>query len=166
MFTVLSLGFFTFIGQSFMAVFRDTQTAQGFGTLLLSMSSVFAGILIRPQSIKSFWIWAYWILPLHYVLEGLLTSQFEGDQTPIIASYQSPFYDYAINKNCPGVDVDISSPLARCITGTAEEWIKVSFGSMWIPEHMKYDVLYLVGAIVLAKVLTIYGLRHKNFLAK
>jgi ABC-type multidrug transport system ATPase subunit len=162
-FTALSLGFFTYVGQSFMAVFRDTETAQGFGSLLIAMSSVFAGILIRPQAIKSFWIWAYWFFPLHYVLEGLLTSQFEGDQTPIVATYQSPFYSYVVNKNCPGVDA--SNLPATCTTGTAEEWIQVSFGGMWTPEHIKYDVLYLVGVIVLAKILTIYGLRHINYLA-
>jgi hypothetical protein len=163
-FTSLSLGFFTYIGQSFMAVFRDSQTAQGFGSLLIGMSSVFAGMLIRPQDIKPFWIWAYWVLPLHYVLEGLLTSQFESDETPIIASYQSPFYNYVINKNCPGDD--LSDPSAACITGTAEEWIYVSFGGKWVPQHIPHDFFYLIGAIVVIKILTIYGLREKNYLAK
>jgi ABC-type multidrug transport system permease subunit len=75
------LVFFTYIGQTFMAVFRDSQTAQGFGSLLIAMSSVFAGMLIHhPQDIKPFWIWAYWVFPLHYVLEGLMTSQFESDE--------------------------------------------------------------------------------------
>ena len=147
-----------------MAVFRDSQTAQGFGSLLIAMSSVFAGMLIRPQLITPFWIWAYWVFPLHYVLEGLLTSQFESDDTPIIADYQTPFYNYVTNKNCPGED--LSDPPAACITGTAEEWIYVSFGGLWVPQHIPYNILYLFGAIVVAKILTIYGLRQKNYLAK
>lgn len=164
LFTSLCLGFFTYIGQSFMAVFRDSQTAQGFGGVLIGLSSLFAGQLIRPQYIQPFWIWAYWVFPLHYVLEGLVTSQFQSDQTPIIASYQSPYYDYVLNKNCPGVDP--SDPPAACITGTAEEWINISFGGMFLPESIPYDILYLVCAIVLAKILAMYGLKKKNYLAK
>ena len=34
---------------------RDSQSAQGFGGLLISMTSLFAGVLIRPQNISGFW---------------------------------------------------------------------------------------------------------------
>ena len=146
-----------------MAVFRDAQTAQGFGSLLIMMSSLFAGILIHPQSFPSFWKWAYWVFPLHYVLEGLLTSQFVNDQTPIAASYPSPFYDFVVKKNCPGAD-NLNIPASCDLTGTAEEWIFSTFGGMWVPEHIKYDITYLVFAIVLAKIVTSYGLAMKNFL--
>ena len=52
LFTVFGLAVFTFFGQAFMALFRDSQTAQGFGSLLIGMSSIFCGILIRPQDIN------------------------------------------------------------------------------------------------------------------
>ena len=89
-----------------MSVFRDSQTAQGFGSLLIGFSSIFGGILIRPQDINQFWIWAYWTFPLHYVLEGLLTSQFENDNTPIVASLNTPFYDYTVEQNCADSTAD------------------------------------------------------------
>mmetsp|Transcript_10409 Transcript_10409/g.22509 ORF Transcript_10409/g.22509 Transcript_10409/m.22509 type:complete len:256 (+) Transcript_10409:2-769(+) len=167
LFVTLSLGTFTFLGQGFMAVFRDSQTAQGFGSLLIGMSSIFGGILIRPQDINNFWIWAYWTFPLHYVLEGLMTSQFKDDNTPIIASYGSPFYVATLNATCPDLlnapDGDVPN---ECITGTAEDWIYVTFGGMWIPEHIPYCIGYLFGAIVVAKLIAWYGLRTKNYLAK
>jgi len=57
LFMAFSLGTFTFLGQGFMAIFRDSTTAQGFGALLIGMSSIFGGIIIRPQHMPSFWIW-------------------------------------------------------------------------------------------------------------
>ena len=164
-FIALALGTFTFIGQAFMSVFRDSQTAQGFGSLMVGMNTIFGGILIRPQDISNFWIWAYWTFPLHYVIEGLLTSQYKGNDTPIVASYGSPFYLQTLNNKCPdllpeGVDIP-----QDCITGTAEDWIYTSFGGMWVPEHIPYNVLYLCGAIFAAKVVTLYGLKRKNYLS-
>lgn len=41
LFMFLSLAVFTFLGQGFMAVFPDSQTAQGFGSLLIGMSGIF-----------------------------------------------------------------------------------------------------------------------------
>ncbi|KAL7543144.1 hypothetical protein ACHAXR_013435 [Thalassiosira sp. AJA248-18] len=170
LFVTLGLGTFTFFGQGFMAMFRDSQTAQGFGSLFIGMSSIFAGILVRPQEIYQYWIWAYWLFPLHYVLEGIMTSQFKDDDTPIVASYGSAFYGDVLKSECPDL-VDNPNVLyddipAECITGTAEQWVYVSFGGMWVPEHIPYDILYLCGAIIVAKGIAWYGLRSKNYLAK
>lgn len=165
-FISFALATFTFIGQSFMSVFRDAQSAQGFGTLMIGMNSIFGGVLIRPQDISNFWIWAYWTFPLHYIMEGLLTSQFRNDDTPIVASLGSPFYDYVLSEKCPGTTPEDSISV-DCITGTAEEWIYVSFGKGWfVPDHIPFNFVYLIGAIIVAKVLTLYGLKQKNFLAK
>ena len=164
LFMTFSLGVFTFFGQGLMAIFRDAQTAQGFGALLIGMSSIFGGVLIRPQDIKSFWIWAYWTFPIHYIIEGLLTSQFRNDQTPIVASLGSPYYYHVLEKNCPNMPPDQSPPL-ECTTGTAEDWIYVSFGGMWVPEHIPYNILYLICAVIAAKAAALYGLKMKNYLA-
>lgn len=166
LFMTFSLGVFTFFGQGFMAVFRDAQTAQGFGSLFIAMNSIFGGILIRPQAIHDVWIWAYWVFPLHYVMEGLFTSQFQGDETPIVASYGSPFYEFSLEKNCPDLASSSADIPQECITGTAEDWIYVSFGGMWIPEHIPYNIIYLIGAVVVAKAMAMWGLWGKNYLAK
>ena len=56
LFVTLGLASFTMIGQMLVSLFRDSQTAQGFGGLFVSMTSLFSGILIRPNSIPSFWV--------------------------------------------------------------------------------------------------------------
>ncbi len=90
--------------------------------LLIRETLHHSGILIRPQFIPPFWQWGYWLFPLHYVLEGLFTSQFQGDNTTIVASFGSPFFDAV----CP--EVGPNDPIPNNCTGTAEEWIYVSFG--------------------------------------
>ena len=93
-----------------------------------------------------------------------MTSQFYEDTTPIVASLPSPFASYLMAKNCP--DANPTSPPASCdLTGTAEEWIFSTFGEMWVPEHIKYDIIYLVGAVAVAKMLTMYGLKRKNYMS-
>jgi ABC-type multidrug transport system permease subunit len=56
LFTLLGLATFTFLGQMLVALFRDSATAQGFGGLLVTFTSLFSGILIRPDQIPPFWI--------------------------------------------------------------------------------------------------------------
>lgn len=56
MFVTLAFASFTFMGQMLVSLFRDSQTAQGFGGLFVSLTSLFSGILIRPNNIPNFWI--------------------------------------------------------------------------------------------------------------
>lgn len=60
LFFILNLGVYTFAGQLLMSLFPDSTTAQGFGGILIGLSSLFAGVLIRPQNIQSFWLFGEW----------------------------------------------------------------------------------------------------------
>lgn len=35
--------------------------------------------MIKPADFPDFWIFMYWVNPLHYVIEGLVTTQFNRD---------------------------------------------------------------------------------------
>ena len=39
--------------------------------------------MIRAESFPTFWIFMYWLNPLHYALEGLNMTQFHDDNTKI-----------------------------------------------------------------------------------
>jgi len=164
MFFTLNMAFWTFLGQGFMALFKDSVTAQGFGAVITGLSSIFTGVLIRPQYIAGFWIWAYWTMPGHYVLEGLLVSQFHEDTTPIIPSVGSPFYDAVWANECP--DAPYGEPLPEGCTGTAEQWIYISFGGMFVWGHIGYNTIYLVGVLLLSKLIAFVALKKLNYLAK
>lgn len=53
------------------------------GSLTTTVFLLFGGFLISQQYFPSFWLFMYWLDPLHYTLEGLISSQFHGDTTPI-----------------------------------------------------------------------------------
>ena len=50
-------------------VLPDTKVAQTLAGILASMFSLFAGFLISPSKVPDFWLWAYYLSPLHYVVE-------------------------------------------------------------------------------------------------
>lgn len=78
---------------------------------------LFCGFLIGEQNFPTFWLFMYWLDPLHYALEGLITSQFHQDDTPITTMNGAIM--------------------------TAEEYIaQVQFPS-WSYDNIGYDVLAL-----------------------
>jgi ABC-2 type transporter len=126
------------VNQMLMSVFRDSVTAQGFGNLTLGLTSLFSGLLIRPQNIPPFWYWgecfctilrnegntltrfypciiAYWMFPGHYILEGLLTTQFNNDDTLIEATYTSAFWQYLVDMGkCTDTDDEVVRSVMAC----------------------------------------------------
>jgi hypothetical protein len=152
MYFTFNLMLFTFIGQMLMSLVRDSQTAQGIGAMVVSTTVLFCGILLRPNAIPNFWIFMYWITPGHYVFEGIIISQYDGDDTPIIASTGSPFYN-SIEPQC--------QPDVPCI-GTAEGWIATSFPD-WDVDHLFYDALYLIGVIIATRFITFFALTHLDY---
>ena len=50
-----------------MATFKDVATAQGFGAVMNNFNSLFAGVLIRPQFITSFWLFSKFLISYHFM---------------------------------------------------------------------------------------------------
>jgi len=152
----------TFFGQAFMSLFKDIATAQGFGAVMSTFNSVFAGVLIAPQDISSFWLFMYYITPSHYVLEGLIVSQYYMDETPISPTNGSPFAQEVIGSTtCPVYSEDLES----CY-GTAWQWVYVSFGGMFKWEHIPWGFVYLLFLCVFSKVIGFYAIKKLNYLDK
>lgn len=125
-----------FVSEFFTALTPNPQTAQGtvtskladylvslylyfivLGGLFNTLNSLFCGFLIAEQSFPTFWLFMYWLNPLHYALEGLIMSQFHEDTTPI--------------KTLNG---DIM---------TAEDYVNNVQFSSWSYDNRGYDVLAL-----------------------
>lgn len=53
------------------------------GGMISTFISLFCGFTIIPSNFPSFWIFMYWLDPLHYALEGLVTTQFYKDNTQV-----------------------------------------------------------------------------------
>lgn len=86
-------------------------------SLTNTVLGLFCGFLIGQQNFPSFWLFMYWLDPLHYALEGLITTQFHQDSTAI-----------------------------RTMDGTimtAEDYIQHVHFPSWNYDHVGYDVLAL-----------------------
>lgn len=155
-FFFMTMGIFTFLGQMFVALSPDAITAQGFGALTVSLTSLFTGVLIRPENIPTFWSFMYWLMPGHYIFEGLIVTQFDGDETPIIASPGTPFWVYL---DC---EDQIAGGATDCI-GTAEQWVFASFGGNFVPEHIPANMVYLAILFVATRIITLIALGALNY---
>ncbi|KAJ1414024.1 hypothetical protein B484DRAFT_435063 [Ochromonadaceae sp. CCMP2298] len=60
--------------------------------MLSTSISLFAGFSITADNFPSFWIFMYWLDPLHYATEGLTVTQFYADATPITVSGMGATY--------------------------------------------------------------------------
>lgn len=197
LFFTLSQMVFTFMGQMFSSLMRDSMTAQGVGGLFVSLTVLFTGVLIRPSQIPDPWIFMYCksklvcklgkarptspffslmfmaplthfdrllyfnrhisrvgISPGHYIYEGLMMTQFRDDDTEIIAAPGSPFYN---SLGCT------PNPDPSSCTGTAEDWVNVSFGPDFSYSHVPYNLVYLLGLILFSRFVTYLALTHLNY---
>lgn len=155
-FFFMTMAIFTFLGQMFVSLNRDSVTAQGFGGLFITFTSLFTGVLIRPSNIPNAWIFMYWLMPGHYIFEGLMTSQFRDDETQIIASPGTPFWNFL---RC---EEQIVNGAIEC-TGTAEEWVFASFEGEFLPDHIPGNIIYLVGLLITTRIVTALALAYLNF---
>mmetsp|Transcript_27588 Transcript_27588/g.66312 ORF Transcript_27588/g.66312 Transcript_27588/m.66312 type:complete len:915 (-) Transcript_27588:593-3337(-) len=156
LFMWLCMSCFTYFGQMLVAISPDAQIAQGFGALFVSNTGLFTGVLIRPANMPPFWKFMYWLMPGHYILEGLLVTQYAGDQTPIQASIGSPFWTYL------GCDDKVEEGQTECF-GSAEDWVYATFDGIFVPENIPGDIAYLVGLLVFTRVVTLLGLQFLNY---
>ena len=92
-----------------------------FAAVLAGMAStfisLFCGFMIKPEDFPSFWIFMYWLDPLHYALEGLVATQFNRDDTVVAVT-------------------------GTAFTTTASTFVE-SFYSEWNYRHRGLDVLAL-----------------------
>ena len=116
-FIFLLQGTMLFLGQFFIALTPTEATANILGGFNNTISGLFCGFLIQAQNIPTFWLFMYWLNPLHYALEGLITSQFHDDTTMIT--------------------------LANGSVMTSEAYIEEVQFSTWKYSHVGYDVLAL-----------------------
>jgi len=104
------------------------------GGMCITLFSLFCGFMIKPEDFPDFWIFMYWLDPLHYVLEGLVVTQFNRDDTA----------------------VSITGTLT---TTTAQGFIE-SFYEDWHYSARGYDIMALCLFIIFNRVMTYYALSY------
>mmetsp|Transcript_5811 Transcript_5811/g.16301 ORF Transcript_5811/g.16301 Transcript_5811/m.16301 type:complete len:1475 (+) Transcript_5811:148-4572(+) len=151
-FTFLSFNTFTFSGQMFMSLVRDSETAQAIGGMFVTFSVLFSGVLIRPDEIPVVWEWAYWVFPGHYIFEAMFVTQFSEDDSIIEAVPGSPFF------RALGCSADDTDPCE----GTVGFWLEVNY-SDFDRDNVYYCGIYLVCFIILTRLVSFWALTSLDY---
>ncbi|CBJ30625.1 conserved unknown protein [Ectocarpus siliculosus] len=134
MYFMLWVTFMVFNGMMFVFIIPSFSTAGVLAGTLVSMFSVFAGFLISPAKIPGLWLWAYYLNPLHYILEGMVSTQFNGNDRTIETATQGPM--------------------------TVEEYVDGYFGGEYKYSNRWYDVMALLLFIIAVRAVYMYALGH------
>ncbi|RQM23742.1 hypothetical protein B5M09_006682 [Aphanomyces astaci] len=78
--------FATYLGQLLVVILPDLRTAVMATGGLNSLMSLFAGFFIHKDNIPAAWSFMYWMSPLHYVLEGMMCTQYADNHASIALS--------------------------------------------------------------------------------
>jgi len=194
-FFTFNLAIYSYFGQAFTCCFRGMGTAQILAAVFIGLNNLFSGLIVRPQylsgncSIPSvcvfrinpltrifvtrnlpintgFWQAPFWITPGHYVFEGLVVTQFNYDQRPVIATQGSVFYQYLIDQGsgtCKTMTNSTTS-LQECV-GTVSQYVQSFFGGRFRHSHIYYDAIILGVYLAFGRLLTYIALRKFNFMA-
>ena len=130
----------------------DEQAAQTVGPSTLQLFSLFAGFMIAPAKIPKFWRFVYWMSPVHYFLEGLVTSQFYGEDQEITVGAK---FDEATMQF-----VEIKYSVHRYMAGRGE-FSKFEGWFVW-PHHW-YIIVYLISLSLVLRAATTYFLAYVSY---
>ncbi len=158
-FFTFNIAIYSYFGQAFMCLVPGMATAQILCSIFIGINNFFSGLIVRPQYLSGFWALPFWLTPGHYVFEGLVASQFFNDDTMVVATPMSPFFQYL---NCTlGNQTVVSEP---CV-GTVEQYVLAFFGGKYQYDHIFYDAIALGIFLVFARALTYFALKKYNFAA-
>lgn len=133
----LFVGMMTFVGQFVACVTPSLQTGQLIGSVLNSLFNLFCGFMITPGSIPDYWRFLYWLAPTHYAYEGVVVTQFHGDDSKISTAF--------------GTKV------------TTEEYVKEFFEGEFLWSHRIYDIVVLLVFMAFFRAATYLSLKFLRY---
>jgi ABC-type multidrug transport system permease subunit len=77
----LYLALQTFMGMVLSALMPNVMASQLIAALFINICSLFAGTSVPPSKIPDYYKFLYWFSPQKWAQEGVLTTQFHGDDT-------------------------------------------------------------------------------------
>uniref|UniRef100_A0A7S1TP17 ABC transporter domain-containing protein n=1 Tax=Phaeomonas parva TaxID=124430 RepID=A0A7S1TP17_9STRA len=143
LYVLLWVAVMTFYGQFVVALMPTRVAAMAVGAGIVQLFNLFAGFIAPPQDINPQIQFFHWASPMHYVFEGLLTSQFHDDHT----------------------DVTFVNPAVGTVTIGMNEFVKLQFPD-FDREHQPYDLGLLVAFMLFFRFGTFMALQFVNHLKR
>ncbi|KAF2160175.1 hypothetical protein M409DRAFT_70682 [Zasmidium cellare ATCC 36951] len=115
------------------AGFKTFDDASKFAGVIVMAVLMYAGYMIPKSEMGNWFVWIYWINPLAYAYNGLLSNEFNGKVIDCVGPNlvpSGPGYTSTANKACTGVRGAHSG--ATSVTGTQYlDSLKYSHSDMW-----------------------------------
>ena len=153
-FFTLNVAIYSYFGQAFICLVKDTATAGALVGALIGYNIFFSGLVVKPQYFVGIMQLGYVTAPGRFAFEGLVTTQFYEDDTPVIAQYASPYW---FNINCT-----INTAPGDC-EGTISDYVDFMFGGKFTLDNFWIDVGVLLAYMILAKGVQEFALYYFNY---
>ncbi|KAG7353935.1 ABC transporter-like protein [Nitzschia inconspicua] len=153
-FFTLNVAIYSYFGQAFICLVKDTPTAGALVGALIGYNIFFSGLIVRPQYFVGPFQLGYWTAPGRFAFEGLVTTQFADNDTPVYPEFASPYFFYL---NCTETDFH-----SECF-GTIDNYVQFFFGGRFTLENFGLDVGVLIAYMILAKCVTEFALWKFNY---
>ncbi|GAB4850123.1 transcription factor [Ancistrocladus abbreviatus] len=146
-FTYFTLLYYTYYGMMTIAVTPNQHIAAIIASSLSTLWNLFSGFIIPRTRIPVWWRWFYWICPLAWTLNGLVTSQF-GDLTDVLINKDATVQQFIrryIEEDVTGQQLIRSYDVLIDNDVTVQQFIRSYFG-------FRHDLLGAVAGVILAYV--------------
>lgn len=153
-FFTLNVAIYSYFGQAFICLVKDTPTAGALVGALIGYNIFFSGLVVKPQYFVGPFQLGYWTAPGRFALEGLVITQFADNDTPVFPRFASPYFFYL---NCTLDEIPEECP------GTIDDYVNYFFGGRFSLDHFWMDVFVLLGYMILAKFVTEFALWKFNY---
>jgi ABC-type multidrug transport system ATPase subunit len=159
-FFALNTAIYSYIGQLFMCLVRETGTALILSSVFIGINNFFSGLIVRPQQMMGgLWEITYWINPGHYVYEGLCMSMYRNDDRMVIVEkgsdyYSNPFFD------C--VDISVDGVCQVSVSTYAHAF----FGGLYKSEHLARNAIILGAILLVVRLSTFVALKYLTYSGK
>eukprot|EP01001_Neometanema_parovale_P004306 NODE_15_length_4507_cov_49.404653_g13_i0.p1 GENE.NODE_15_length_4507_cov_49.404653_g13_i0~~NODE_15_length_4507_cov_49.404653_g13_i0.p1 ORF type:complete len:1404 (+),score=270.35 NODE_15_length_4507_cov_49.404653_g13_i0:55-4266(+) len=136
----LYTAFMTFYGMMLSVLLPDQTTAQLAGTALVTLWNLFCGFIVPKESIPVVWKFLYYMNPLTYTIQAMLSSQYhcEGPDCPMMEAL-----DFKTGKMVP-----------VSVWKYAQAAFGLDYDNIW------YDILILFACFVTCRIGTVLGQKY------
>jgi hypothetical protein len=154
LFFAFNLAVYTYLGQSFMCLVKDTSTAGALMGALIGYNVFFSGFVVRPQYFVGPFQLGYWTAPGRFAYEGLVVSQFTNVNVDLRAADGSPYFFH--------LGCTLEQDSGTCM-GYVQDYVKFAFGGRFNNDNFWIDLGGLFGYTLLAWLLTAFALKKFNY---
>ncbi|CAB9510945.1 Pleiotropic ABC efflux transporter of multiple drugs CDR1 [Seminavis robusta] len=157
LFFTLNVANYAYFGQAFICLVKDTPTAGALMGALIGYNVFFSGLIVKPQYFNGPFQMGLWTAPGRFAFEGMVITQFNEIEVPVLPQYESPFF---FHRNCSLAD---NPPVIQTCNGTMDAYVEFYFGGRFTIDNFWLDLGVLLGYLLLTRILSYWALYKFNY---